>query len=117
MGHGCSRGQHPDVVETIVDIHTPRRSLHHSHPSTTNVNIVELGEDERRDGMLLFLTPFTHTTQDGPRMYKDFLSTTEFKVFTVREVKQLTHNTKQLRFWLPNGTMLDIPVGTHIQMR
>jgi len=104
MGNACSAGnQQPPVVETIAEIHTPASSLHHGHPSSSSVNIEELADEEQQEG--------------GPRMYKDLLSTTEFRVFTVREVKQITHNTKQLRFWLPNGTMLDIPLGSHIQIR
>jgi len=50
--------------------------------------------------------------------YKGFLSTTEFKNFKLKEVTFLTHNTKQFRFFLTSENVaLDIPVGSHIQLR
>lgn len=45
------------------------------------------------------------------------LNPLNFKRFTVKEVKTISHNTKLIRFAIPEGRSLGLPIGRHISAR
>lgn len=57
-------------------------------------------------------------TQQSPSSSEDkVLSAASFKKFRVLEVTNISHNTKLIRFEIPHGKDLGLPIGRHISVR
>lgn len=45
------------------------------------------------------------------------ISPAQFKSFTVLQISKISHNTKLIRFEIPHGKSLDLPIGRHVSVQ